>query len=74
MVSGCTNYVDLHQHPNHPVYGVQRKNTIGDGGSTARLTAYAVDSVDTVDTAYTVYTIETALHCLDSSTYAYINC
>ena len=71
MVSGCTNYVDLHQHPNHPVYGVQRKNTISDGGSIALLTAYAVD---TVDTAYTVYTIETALHCLDSSTYAYINC
>ena len=31
-------------------------------------------TVDTVDTAYTVYTIETALHCLDSSTYSYIYC
>ena len=54
-----------------------QKNTIRDGGSTALLTAYAVDSVDTVDTvdtAYTVYTIGTALHCLDSSTCAYINC
>ena len=40
-------------------------------------TFYTVDmvySVYTVDTVDTVYTIQTALHCLDSSKYAYIYC
>ena len=41
---------------------------------------YTVDIVDTddlvytVDTVYTVYTIRTALHCSNSSMYAYIYC
>ena len=54
------------------------KNTISrDGGSTALKTAYTVDTVnfvDVVDTAHVVYIIETALHCLNSSTYTYIYC
>ena len=54
------------------------KNTISrDGGSTALKTAYTVGTVnfvDVVDTAHVVYIIETALHCLNSSTYTYIYC
>ena len=54
------------------------KNTISrDGGSTALKTAYTVDTVnfvDVVDTAHVVYIIETALHCLNSSTYSYVYC
>ena len=33
---------------------------------------YTVDMFNTVDMVYTVYTIQTALHCLNSSMYAYI--
>ena len=66
-----------------------KKNTIGDGGSTAVETVdtvnpvdtvdivdtvHTVDIVDTVDTVDTVYTIETALHCYNISMYAYIYC
>ena len=54
-----------------------------DGGTTALRTADTVDSVDTADMAYTVnmvytsdmvHTIQTAVHCLNISTYAYIYC
>ena len=40
-----------------------RKNTIRDGVST---TLYSANTV------YTFYTVQTALHCLNSSMYAYI--
>ena len=36
--------------------------------------ASTVDMVYILDTVYTVYTIQTALHCLNSSMYAYIYC
>ena len=60
-----------------------KKNTIGDGGSTAVETVDTVNPVDTVDTVDivdtvhtvdTVYTIETALHCYNISMYACIYC
>ena len=41
-------------------------NTIRDGGSTALYTAYTVTLLNTV------YTIQTALHCLNTSMFAYI--
>ena len=41
-----------------------RKNTIRDGVST---TLYSANTV------YTFYTVQTALHCLNSSMYAYIH-
>ena len=34
----------------------------------------AVDMVYTVDSIYTVYNIQTALHCVNSSMYAYLYC
>ena len=40
-----------------------KQNTIRDGGSTALYSA---------NTVYTFYTVQTALHCLNSSMYAYI--
>ena len=50
------------------------KNTIRDGGSTALYTAFIVYTVYIVYPVKTVYTIQTALHCLNSSIYAYIYC
>ena len=47
------------------------KNTIRDGGSTALYTVYIVFTVNTVNT---VFTVQTALHCLNSSMLAYIQC
>ena len=44
----------------------KEKNTSRDGGSTA---LYAACTVDTVDT---FYSLQTALHCLNSSAYAYM--
>ena len=38
------------------------------------LLKHAAHTLDTVETAYTVYDIETAFHCLNLSTYAYIHC
>ena len=58
----------------------KKENTSRDGGSTALYTIYTVYTVYTVYTAYTVYTvytvytIQTALHCLNSSMFAYIYC
>ena len=42
-----------------------KKNTIGDGGTTALCTAYTV---------YSVYIIQTALHCFNTSMHAHIYC
>ena len=61
-----------------------KKNTIRDGGTTAHAytidtveMVYTVDMIYTVDMVYTAYpvnTIQNALHCLNSSMYAYIYC
>ena len=59
------------------------KKNIRNGGTTTAYTVYTVlislhcvDTVYTVltlfDNVFTVYTIQTALHCLNSSMYAYI--
>ena len=59
--------VDVFQPRKIPETG---KNTIRDGGSTELLTACTLF----VHCLHNVYAVETALHCLDSSTYSYIYC
>ena len=53
------------------------KNTFRDGGRIVLYAVYIVDTVgmvfnvDAVDTVDIVYTVQTALHCVNSSMYAY---
>ena len=54
-----------------------KKKNIRDRGGIVLYAVYTVDmvyTVDTVDTVYTVCTFQTALHCLNSTMYAYIYC